>query len=432
MREPDDFAIKDMLEKDYIGRNSQLAMMIKFINSFDTSLSPVVAIDSPWGSGKTVFVKQLWLLNEDASIASQAIDEPTLETFRSAYTTYYFNAWENDYIDDPLQALVLNILNDLDVRGLQQASIERGIKGIDVSGLIKTVTAGGIDLKKINEEDEIIKDVSIVVSRKQRINELVSKYVAVKEKRLLFIIDELDRCRPSFAVNLLEVIKHYFADENIVFLLATNNTQLVHTICKYYGNGFDGAAYLDRFFDYNVTLQRPDRAKFIQHYLGRRERGWINSVPESIAEHLDMSMREIESYHKALELVSGYIGRNSFLGDSTLAEFSQYIFTPLALGLKIKRPQEYSAFVNGRGVETLKALALESEEIQYIAQRYSKESGTDFNASMAAEVMIDLYVQLLNGKEKGRENYHAREIKSMSLEVVNLISRFSTVKEEKG
>ena len=77
------------------------------------------------------------------------------------------------------------------------------------------------------------------------------------------MIDELDRCRPSYAVELLEVAKHLFAVDHIIFVLAVNRGELAHSIRALYGEGFDSQGYLGRFFDVDFRLQEPERKKFI-------------------------------------------------------------------------------------------------------------------------------------------------------------------------
>ena len=87
------------------------------------------------------------------------------------------------------------------------------------------------------------------------------------KKPLIIIIDELDRCRPSYAVELLEVAKHIFAVDHIVFVLAVNRSQLSHSVKALYGNDFDAYGYLKRFFDVDFRLPDPSREKFIDKLL---------------------------------------------------------------------------------------------------------------------------------------------------------------------
>ena len=77
------------------------------------------------------------------------------------------------------------------------------------------------------------------------------------------MIDELDRCRPSYAVELLEVAKHLFSVDRIIFVLAVNRDQLAHSVRALYGSDFDAEGYLRRFFDVDFQLPEPNRDAFI-------------------------------------------------------------------------------------------------------------------------------------------------------------------------
>ena len=68
-----------------------------------------------------------------------------------------------------------------------------------------------------------------------------------------WVIDKSDRCKPTFAVHLLEQIKHYIFDDRITFVFSINLEQLQHTIKQYYGADFDSCRYLDRFFDLRIS-----------------------------------------------------------------------------------------------------------------------------------------------------------------------------------
>ncbi len=88
----------------------------------------------------------------------------------------------------------------------------------------------------------------------------------IKEEKslpLFILIDELDRCRPNYAIELLENIKHIFDIPNIYFIIATNSKQLSHSINAIYGMNFSSHTYLKRFFDLEYNLKEPNRYEFI-------------------------------------------------------------------------------------------------------------------------------------------------------------------------
>jgi hypothetical protein len=424
MKSINDQALKDMLQKDYIARNSQLSVLMGFINSLEGST--VVAIDSPWGTGKTIFVKQLEILNQDAEYeAPSLIDDAVLQRFRERNDVYYFNAWESDFIDDPLQALIYGIITDLSADRAQERAFKKAISAVDLPALVKNISKDGIDLSKLTSQDAAISEIKAVIDRKKHVHNLLEKYLTESDKKLVFIIDELDRCKPSFAVNLLEVVKHYFGDRDIIFIIATDNSQLVHTICRYYGVNFNGASYLNKFFDFNIRLTQPDKEKYIAGYLGmRNDSTWKRIIPADITNVLDMSMREIESYFKSLELVSGYTSREHVWNDNATTRFCQWIFVPLALALKISHPKEFEAFVSGKDDTVLRKLSMESRNVLHLAERYA-ENRQDFDNSSAAELVASSYASLF----KSTGDHDMDEVRKTFQEITNLISSHTTIRE---
>jgi KAP-like P-loop domain-containing protein len=81
-------------------------------------------------------------------------------------------------------------------------------------------------------------------------------------KPLLFFVDELDRCRPTYAVALLERMKHIFDVEGIVFVLAIDKGQIGHSLKAVYGSGLEVDGYLRRFIDLEYRIPDPPREKY--------------------------------------------------------------------------------------------------------------------------------------------------------------------------
>ncbi|MFV7640130.1 P-loop NTPase fold protein [Shewanella algae] len=81
---------------------------------------------------------------------------------------------------------------------------------------------------------------------------------------MVFIIDELDRCRPNFAIEILEKAKHFFNVDNIVFVLGADKKQLGSSIKAIYGEGLNVNGYLRRFMDFDYILPPPDKGLFVK------------------------------------------------------------------------------------------------------------------------------------------------------------------------
>ena len=84
---------------------------------------------------------------------------------------------------------------------------------------------------------------------------------------LFILVDELDRCRPTYAIEMLERVKHLFNVDNVVFVLATDTDQLSSAIKAVYGAGFDSPRYLNRFFDQTYEFPEPAVGDFLGQLL---------------------------------------------------------------------------------------------------------------------------------------------------------------------
>lgn len=84
----------------------------------------------------------------------------------------------------------------------------------------------------------------------------------IKDNKLFIFVDELERCRPTYAVEVLETIKHIFDIPNVIFILGIDRTQLKHTISALYGSDMDSEGYLKRFVDLELHLPKPNRKAF--------------------------------------------------------------------------------------------------------------------------------------------------------------------------
>lgn len=263
----------DPFRNDLLGRRESVEVLTHLVGSLEGPC--VLAVDAAWGNGKTTFLN-IWarhLRNQGFPIVK-------------------FNAWETDFSGDPFVALSTEL-----TEGIQEYANKSGVMKKKVGdtkkcakevlrraipGFIRLATAGVLDINPLLEKEV---GNALASYAEDRLSEYKEAQKSVKEFRdalqdmagavstskggrpLIVMIDELDRCRPSYAVELLEVAKHLFAADNIVFVLAVNRSELAHSIRALYGDGFDAQGYLRRFFDVDFRLPEPDREAFINQML---------------------------------------------------------------------------------------------------------------------------------------------------------------------
>ena len=227
----------------------------------------VMALNGEWGTGKTTFVK-MW--------------ERQLKN--NGYRTMYFNAWENDFEMEPLIAILgelKKLIGDRDKTAFNSLLEKAVIISKNVlPALAKAVAEKYFDAKvaqKVIESsfdaatDVLVKEVDNYVNKKQGLADFkveLEKYIKGNNngKPVVFIIDELDRCRPDYAVEVLEKIKHFFSVEGIVFVLSIDKIQLGNSIQGYYGSDkINTNEYLRRFIDIEYQLPNPDKDKFCEY-----------------------------------------------------------------------------------------------------------------------------------------------------------------------
>lgn len=418
--------IKFHLKNDTIKRNEKLSVLMNWLDSLDASA--VFAIDGRWGSGKTVFVKQLCMLADESeeAIEHSAIDTESVEQLQETHKVFYFNAWESDYINDPLSALLLKLIAE-DDESLNEASLKRALKMINPSEGIKTVTKGFIDPNAKVTKEKLVSDVKDIVDRQKAVNDIIDS-VKNDKPRMLFVVDELDRCRPSFAVDLLEVIKHYFGRDDIAFIISTNTKELVHTIKKYYGHSFDASSYLNKFFDFTFNLQPVNVEDYARAALKWEAKSMVaDEVAFDAIKYFGFEMREINAYCSAVRLIENYLRRDGLWQQDEWTV--QLIFVPLALALKVKNSPEFNDFISGKGAEVLNKFLLASPNSIYFGERLIQDRSAKDKAQIkkeSIELLSSQYKQLF--EFEGRWPKH--EGHQSFLDAVSLISNYTTIKEQ--
>ncbi|MFH4669037.1 KAP family P-loop NTPase fold protein [Vibrio alginolyticus] len=285
--------------EDKLGRVRYATFLTKLLASqgFDQAREPsdqkrnyVLNLNAEWGAGKTYFLKR-WS-----------------EDIKEHYPVVYVDAWKKDYSDDPLMTVISSIIEQLRKQAGKDKESPEFKAPRKLIGLLKAAAPGigralskryiGIDpvevmnadnesesLGTIEGEDGQSIDMSFAASEavkylldeheakslaieslKTSVFEWVSAVTGLKEKELpaFIFIDELDRCRPSYAVEMLETIKHIFDIDGVVFVVATDTEQLQHAVKAVYGEGFDAKIYLGRFFNSRYSLKAPNLDSFLE------------------------------------------------------------------------------------------------------------------------------------------------------------------------
>ena len=252
----------DPFYNDHIGREQTAKILTRFIGAIEGP--GVLAIDAPWGAGKTTFLNmwKQYLHNE-------------------GFPVVMFNAWENDFSGNPFVSLTAELTKGISKYGESVKPKVNKVKKL--AKLVPSfVRVGGVGLSSLadaavgaegvvaatgaNFSEQVASQVDkglenywsakeSEVSFKDSLQDLACTLSQARANRpLIVIIDELDRCRPTYAIELLETAKHLFSVDNIVFVLGINIVEMSHSIRALYGSKFDAEGYLRRFIDFDYRL----------------------------------------------------------------------------------------------------------------------------------------------------------------------------------
>ena len=327
-------------DNDLLNRKTPIEALTNVISNIEGPC--VMAVDAPWGMGKTTFIR-MWeqhLRNKNFPVVS-------------------FNAWETDYFADPFAALSSELLRELEdfrkrpsvdknssILLKQLRKLKRAIKTVSKQSLpVLRVLADAVDSSGWSKAAVQIAAARMEAASKNHRNthgalkefrETLGKTASVfaeeaRQRPLIIVIDELDRCRPSYAIELLEIAKHFFSVDRIVFVLAVNFSELSHSVRAVYGEEFNARGYLERFFDIDFKLPDADRKLFIQEnfqamkidqYFGRTADKSAKKYFPEIAEvftaffgNANISLRKISQVIRRLGLILAALPSNQlFLG----------------------------------------------------------------------------------------------------------------------
>lgn len=224
----------------------------------------VLAIDAPWGEGKSWFGRH-WAKYLQTNYSHKVI---------------FINAFEQDYVEDPFLLIAAEITNIIEEDETKKAfkeniievgkSLAPNLPQIAINYIKRTVFESNKDLLEDVEDiakimaekliEKKLKDFEKEKSSLRNFKIKLGQFCTKQDRPVVIFIDELDRCRPTFAVQIIERIKHLFDVHNLVFVLLLNRTQLENAIQGVYGSKTDAATYLRKFV--NLFLRLPKLYSF--------------------------------------------------------------------------------------------------------------------------------------------------------------------------
>ena len=254
-----------------------------------------IGIFGEWGTGKTSLLK---MLQSDLT-----------KTDDTNLISIWCNAWHYEKDEHPIIPLVGQIIYELEKQkgflasiGEAGESLTRSLRAI-VYGFstrskiqlpgIAEIEASFSAKDAIDRAEKTTSDPLIEKSLYHNAFEALSSIKLGKDKKVIIIIDDLDRCFPDVAIKLLESIKLILSQPGFIFIIGVSRSviegYLRNRYEKEYGvSGFNGGSYLDK------IVQLPF---YIPSHIGR-----MKKFSEMLLEKLD------EDTARALEEIIDIVG----------------------------------------------------------------------------------------------------------------------------
>lgn len=220
-----------------------------------------ILINGGWGSGKSTFLEDYCNQKDNTNYQ-----------FLNIYKSYEYDFYDNAFI--PLFSFLENELSlGLDLNSIFSITskyVFRKILNIPINAIKKMLKDKlDVDIKRVEKElvdlyneynydSSIYDDFLLIKKIKQEIKDKIEN--KVKNKPLIFIVDELDRCNPRFAIDTLEILKHFMDIKNFIIVIAVDKGQLQESAKTIFGQNMNSDIYFSKFFDYQFNL---NRIKFI-------------------------------------------------------------------------------------------------------------------------------------------------------------------------
>lgn len=423
---------------DPIERNIELVYFIRLLSSMGAD-NKIIAVNGRWGSGKTFFLKQFQLLCN--YYADKVVNKAEITEYIKKYKmdikkkrpnffgllqeeceefvnedcceVLYFNAWEYDSNDDPIKSLMYFLIEkyNLDYKKIKVDWKELGKKTIK---FLTGLEYGENCLEKVNLFEDIIDNNDIKKIWTTLLDEIINENC----NKLYIIIDDLDRCRPEYAVKMFERLQHFANDQRVVFVLAIDYEEILSMIEHFYGYRDSGNRFLEKVIDQFIDLdnrQYEDYSEYLGNFVvcQKVKDGYpaisdiVSKVTKCVFEDFHMTLREMARYSETMEYISSFYDDYAErlaggLGNTIL----KGIVMPYALGLNVTSKKDYYKFIRGEG---------QAKFISFIERHKELFTNTEIERQDLKKVFEEIYQFIVCVMSRDKDFIESKDIENIRL-----------------
>jgi hypothetical protein len=200
----------------------------------------VIGVYGAWGSGKTTFLRLI---------------ESEFDVSRSV--PVWFNAWQHDQDAAPAVSLLHAMIDALGMRNEFENLLAQVALAFGSVLMQKTTTLNLDNLQNIqallDQEGFRVRDARSKLH--SYLTDVIARARAMGKERVIFFVDDLDKCSPSTVLRVLEAIKLYFNLDGCVFFLGIDHASIESALAKTTAiPGDSQVQYLDKLIQLPFSL----------------------------------------------------------------------------------------------------------------------------------------------------------------------------------
>jgi len=421
------------LEKNVLGRNEEIKDFLEIINNIEGNMS--IAINGDWGCGKTFYIKQIYVIlnyfrnkklgieyNEKIKEIVQKDRNLAEIEMNNSFVPVYYDAWLYDDNDDVIASLMFSIIKTygkIYSTKIETSSIlEKLASVVDVFNVwgAGTLTTA---IEK-NQGKDILDSIKTLEETKAIMSEIFNQLIVENANKLVVFIDELDRCRPDFAIRLLEKIKHFIDDDRIIFVYSINKNELCHTINKFYGNQFNSTKYLNKFFDLSFELNNSTSVDYAMNLRLIQDDNYdINTLIFELIKIFGFTMRECNKYiqgtYKGIKNVK-YLSKYH---SDEMGRYVDTLFFPILAALRVSNDNSFKKLMSGDGKYELLDIYERSPMMKKYIRNTLKDKESINKDDDARKEIVKIYETIFTEKHNNNDgnnpNIHNKRIQRLHI-----------------
>jgi hypothetical protein len=320
-----------------------------------------VGIYGAWGSGKTSLLKAIEArLDQDGTTV-----------------VVYFDAWRHERSDVIVVPLLHAVYRALEKSSAQTATaaVKRAM-GALIDSLTLQIGAAGVSLKELRRGLRGGADLaSLDAVFAKPFSELQGVGAALQGRRVVVLIDDLDRCSPGKVVTLLEALNLVLDIRGFIFVLALDYdvlTQAVHERFPY----ANGDVFIEK------MVQVPFRVPRLNLDSDRALADLVAEWPACVAQlpkefptlAKDIARLALDSNPRQIKrLINSALVLNRIVGASLKSDANVFSLLMALIGLQLAWPDRYRSFADevfANDAETIRMYVGEDDDARL--QRYAR------------------------------------------------------------